>query len=396
EELRNATRRAFENLVDLALQEEVDFLVIAGDLYDSDWKDYNTGLYLLSQLGKLREAKIPVLVVTGNHDALSKITRKLRIPGGITLFPSNKASTMVLEDLGVAVHGRSFGTSVMKKNLAVTYRDRLPGFFNLGILHTSLNGREGHETYAPCSLDDLLSKGYDYWALGHAHRREIVHPQDPVVAFSGNTQGRHVRETGPKGCLLVSVDDAGNPTLEFKSLDVVRWEKVRVDATDLDSGHGVVERVTENLAAFMENHGGLPLIARVEVHGRTRAHAELAGDMDRWVNEVRSAAIDACHGNACVEKVLFLTTDPPREHHGVLEEGPIGELHQYLDEMESDPEQLLSLGSHLDELMKKLPRELKETGESIRPDDPAWIAGVVRGIRPMLIQRLLKKEDSSK
>ncbi|MBW2127656.1 MAG: DNA repair exonuclease, partial [Deltaproteobacteria bacterium] len=304
EEMRHATRRAFENLINLAIEEEVDFVLIAGDLYDSDWKDYNTGLYLVSQLTKLREAEIPVFIIAGNHDALSKITKTLRLPEGVTMFPSNKATTAVIEDLGIAIHGRSFSSAVMKKNLAQNYPSKMRGYFNIGLLHTSLNGREGHETYAPCSLDDLLNKGYDYWALGHAHKQEIVHKQEPVIAFSGNTQGRHIRETGPKGTLIVNIDDAGKVRLDFRSLDVVRWEKLEVDASKADDGYMVVDMVTEQLETLAEKNDDLPLIVRVKIHGNSPAHEELAGDVERWINEIRSAAIDSTHGSACIEKVM--------------------------------------------------------------------------------------------
>ena len=394
EEMRHATRRAFENLINLAIEEEVDFVLIAGDLYDSDWKDYNTGLYLVSQLTRLREAEIPVFIIAGNHDALSKITKTLRLPEGVTRFPSNKATTAVIEDLGIAIHGRSFSSAVMKKNLAQNFPSKRPGYFNIGLLHTSLNGREGHETYAPCSVDDLLNKGYDYWALGHAHKQEIVHKQEPVIAFSGNTQGRHIRETGPKGTLIVNIDDAGKVRLDFRSLDVVRWEKLEVDASKADDGYMVVDTVTEQLETLAEKSDDLPLIVRVKIHGNSPAHEELAGDMEKWINEIRSAAIDSTHGNAFIEKVLILTSYPSQKGYADFKEGPIGELNQYLDNLESSPEQLLNLGSLLDDLMKKMPAELRQSVESLNPGDPNWVAGIIKQIRPMLMQRLLGKGTS--
>jgi DNA repair exonuclease SbcCD nuclease subunit len=393
EELRHATRRAFENLVNLAIDEDVDFLLIAGDLYDGDWKDYNTGLYLVSQLRKLREAEIPVLIVAGNHDAASKITKTLRLPDGVTMFASNKAETTELKRIGVAVHGRSFSSAATTKNLAKTYPSPVPGCFNIGLLHTSLNGREGHEPYAPCSLDDLQSKGYNYWALGHAHQREVV-LEDPVVLFSGNTQGRHVRECGPKGCVLVTVDDSGRPATNFKPLDVVRWGKIEIDASGADGGYGVVDLVTEKLSQLLEENGGVPLIARVEIQGSSPAHAELAGDVEHWANEFRSAAIDVLGGDACIEKVKIQTSYPPATGAVRSKEGPVGELNRCLDSLESDPTELLSLGKTLEELANKTPRELKEGEDGINPEDPHWVAEMIRHVRPMLLRRLLRKGAS--
>jgi DNA repair exonuclease SbcCD nuclease subunit len=80
EELRGATRRALENLVELAIERELDFVLIAGDLYDGDWKDHNTGLFFVDRMNRLREAAIPVVIISGNHDAANRMTRSLRRP----------------------------------------------------------------------------------------------------------------------------------------------------------------------------------------------------------------------------------------------------------------------------------------------------------------------------
>jgi len=393
EELRRATRRAFENLVNLALEESVNFVLIAGDLYDGDWKDYKTGLYLLSQLRKLREAEIPVFIVAGNHDALSKITKDLALPKGITRFPTKKATTIILDDPPVAIHGRSFSTNIMKKNLAVTYPSPVPGYFNIGLLHTSLNGREGHETYAPCSLEDLINKGYDYWALGHAHRLETVHESHPFVAFPGNTQGRHIRETGPKGCLLVTVNEPYEIDAEFRNLDVVRWERINVDVSGAEDPYEVLELVGNQIKETAEKNDNMPLIVRLEISGSSPAHEALSEDVDRWTNEIRSIAGDITRGNTCIEKVVFRTSYPKRARDISFKEGPIGELITYLDNLESSPELLLDLGSLINDLMKKLPPELKQGEDSPNPGDPQWMAEIVRQVRPMLIRKLLEKRS---
>jgi len=309
EELRHATRRALENLVDLALHEEVDFVLIAGDLYDGDWKDYNTGLYLVSRLRKLREAAIPVFLVAGNHDAASRITTTLRLPEHVTLFPATEAESVELKALGAAVHGRSFPSPATTKNLAKGYPPPLPGCFNIGLLHTSLNGREGHEPYAPCSLDDLRRKEYDYWALGHVHQQEVV-AEAPLVVFPGNTQGRHIRECGPKGCMVITVDDRARVTTDFKPLDVVRWARIPIDASTADRGYVLVDQMGQELVRLLDANPNIPLVVRVEIEGPSPAHAELAGDVERWMNEFRSAAIDVAGGNVCVEKVRIHTTYP--------------------------------------------------------------------------------------
>ena len=141
EEVRGATRRAFENMVQCALREKVDFVVIAGDLYDGDWPDFNTGLFFAKAMAELGESGIAVYVIRGNHDAASKLTRSLPLPKNVHLFPDKAPGTQTDDNLGLAVHGQSFATAAVLDDLAVNYPQALPGYFNLGVLHTSLTGR---------------------------------------------------------------------------------------------------------------------------------------------------------------------------------------------------------------------------------------------------------------
>ena len=155
EEIRGATRRAFTSMVDLALQEPVDFILIAGDVFDGDWKDYNTGLYFIKQVRRLSETRIQVFIISGNHDAAGKMTRTLPYPDNVHVLSSRKPETQIIEDLKVAVHGQSFSKVAITDNLALDYPDPVPGHFNIGLLHTCGGGREGHAPYAPCTLDGL-------------------------------------------------------------------------------------------------------------------------------------------------------------------------------------------------------------------------------------------------
>src|SRR3972149_5708623 len=222
QEVRGATRQALAALADCAVKEKVAFVLIAGDLYDGDWRDYGTGLVFVREMVRLREADIPVFVIAGNHDAQSQITKALRLPENVRLFPAEEPRTVVDEDRGIAVHGQSFATRAVTEDLSVRYPDPVSGLFNVGLLHTSADGREGHEPYAPSRPEALALKGYDYWALGHVHKREILH-RDPWVVFCGNLQGRHIKETGPKGCTIVTVDSGKVTTVDHRALDVLRW-----------------------------------------------------------------------------------------------------------------------------------------------------------------------------
>ncbi|MCE7979539.1 MAG: DNA repair exonuclease, partial [Nitrospira sp. NTP1] len=227
--LRTATRR---RLVDRALAERVDFVLFAGDIYDCDWQDFHTGLFFRGQLVRLERQTIRVFIVQGNHDAQGVISKQLVLPPNVTVFSSRAAQTIRLDDLSVAIHGRSFPERAVDEDLVPSYPPPVPGFFNIGLLHTSLTGRVGHDTYAPTDLPTLISKGYDYWALGHVHARELL-CERPRILFPGNLQGRHAKETGAKGCELVTVE-AGRVESEFVALDVVRWNQLIVS---LDGVH---------------------------------------------------------------------------------------------------------------------------------------------------------------
>lgn len=393
EALRQATRRALKNLVRLAIDSRVDFVLITGDLYDGDWKDYNTGLYFVSQMKELREANIPAYIIAGNHDAANKMTKTLKLPDGIHLFPMDKPGTLRLDDLDVAIHGQGFATPAVKEDLSAGYPPAVSGCFNIGMLHTCATGQAGHEPYAPCTITALRSKGYDYWALGHIHQREVLH-KDPLIVFPGNIQGRHIRETGPKGCILAAVDNSGRATIDFHPLDVIRWERCTVDASGAEAGYDVVELISGRLEELSRGGDGLPRAVRIEITGSCQAHAELAADLERWTNEIRSVALDSSAGQVWIEKIKVHTTLPATNNLAELADGPIGELFCVLEESRHNPDRLRALGGSLSDLRKSLPRELKDGSDAIDLDDPKWLAGVLDQIQPMLLRRLMSKGEA--
>jgi DNA repair exonuclease SbcCD nuclease subunit len=269
ESIRGATREAFQGLVQTAIEEEVAFIVIAGDVFDGDWKDYNSGLFFASQMSRLREKGIKVYLLSGNHDAASRITKKLKMPGNVQSFSTRKPETKILKDLGVVLHGQGFARPEINENLAKKYPGAVDGLFNIGVLHTSATGRKGHEPYAACNVETLTSKGYDYWALGHVHKREVL-CESPWIVFPGNIQGRHIRETGSKGCTIVNVDSDGAAQIEPLRLDVIRWAQLTVDCTGAETCEDAVQKVRSALEAELANSEGRMLAAsRSELKQRT-------------------------------------------------------------------------------------------------------------------------------
>jgi exonuclease SbcD len=393
EEIRGATRQALRNLVQLAIDQEVDFVLIAGDLYDGDWRDHRTGLFFVSEMSRLREADIPVFLITGNHDAANRMTRSLRLPENVFRFSTKKPETRSLEDLGVSIHGQGFATAACAENLAQAYPKPLPGHFNIGLLHTSASGSTAHAAYAECGYDDLRGKQYDYWALGHIHQRGRVW-DDPHIHFSGNIQGRHIREPGAKGCLLVTVDDRREAEIRFEPLDVLRWERCPVDATNADDGYAVVEATTRALGELVAASDGRPIAARVEVLGACRAHEKLAADPQHWANQLRAVVHDLGRGNVWIEKVKFQTSLPRDADAPLADDGPLAELVQYIAELRDDQPALAKLCQELADLSRKLPSEFRESDDFLRLDDPQSLLPLLDQVQPLLVGRLLEPKSS--
>lgn len=393
ETLRHATRKAFENLIELSMSEAIDFLLIGGDLFDGDWKDYNTGLFFINQMHRLKEAGIQVYIVSGNHDAASRVTKSLRYPENVTVFPSKTPKTVVLETVGVAIHGQSFPTAAVMENLAVGYPAPVPGLFNIGALHTSVNGREGHEPYAPCKVEDLNNRGYDYWALGHVHQFEIVH-EDPLAVFPGCIQGRHIREPGPKGCVLVTADPGRPVTVEMRTLDVLRWEQVVVDISSCDTRDACLDLFQDRLTEVLKRHAPLPVVTRVTFTGTTSAHDGISADPEHWKEEVRSAALSVAGERVWVEKVRIETRPESSGPDEAGIAGPLLDLVRYVDRLSDDPAELKLLAEGLKELSRKLPHEFRQKAEGFQPDRPEWMGALLDQVRAMLVFRL-QQEDGA-
>jgi len=387
DEIRQASRRAFENLIDLAIEETVDFVLIAGDLFDGDWKDYNTGLYFIKQITRLKDARIRVFVIAGNHDAAGKMTRSLPYPENVYVFSSKNPETHIIEDIKTALHGQSFQRVAVTDNLALDYPDPVAGHVNIGLLHTSLTGRQGHENYAPCSLDDLINKGYDYWALGHVHQFETV-AADPPVVFSGCIQGRHIRECGAKGCVLVTAQAGAPLELIRHDIDVIRWEPVTVDLADAGGFDEMIGRFQTAFEAALDRHDPKPVIARVIFAGRTDLHHQIASDPEHVKESIRAMAIADYGDRAWIEKII-VKTQP--ESGFVADPGPLRELSDLIDELRANDEQLLALGRELATLFQKLPPDYRQGDSALQPDKPEQIRELVTRAHAHLA-RNLKKE----
>ena len=373
--LRGATRQALIRLVDLAIDEKVDFVLIAGDLYDRDWQDFHTGLFVREQMVRLGRAGVRVFIVQGNHDAQGVISRQLPWPDNVKVFSSRSAETVRLDDLRVAIHGHSFPDREVPEDLVPGYPMAVPGYLNIGLLHTSLTGAEGHDTYAPTSLDTLRSKGYDYWALGHVHARQVV-CDEPRVVYPGNLQGRHARETGPKGCELVSVV-GGKLDATFVPLDVVRWHQIDVMLNPSHSLDALPQLVGEALRAAVASASGERLHAvRVLLMGESPLHLHEARQPGTLAAAVQAAAQDLIEADVWVEKVQLALRSPVDRAQLAQRTDALGELVRWVDDLATEPQGLTAFAQPvLAEVLDKLPAELRQAlalKREAADDVPQW------------------------
>ncbi len=354
--LRGATRRAFENLVQLAIDEQIEFVVIAGDLYDGDWKDYSTGLFFRSQMVRLNASGIPVYLIAGNHDAASVISKKLSLPDNVHLFSTRTAESFEVPGLPAVIHGRGFPNRAVPENLAQDYPTAISGKFNMGLLHTSLTGLLGHDTYAPCSEQDLRKKGYGYWALGHIHQPEVI-SDDPWIVFAGNCQGRHIRETGPRGCRLVTVNDSLEvESVDWRTLDVVRWQDVRVSLDGLEKETESLQRIRKALADAVEQAEGRLLAARITLTGASPLHGSLHRDAQRWRAEILGIAQDFGEAAVWIEQVK-VATSPVYDLCELAERDALTKI--VLETLEKATNDLSDLPDDIAEMLDLLPPDVR-------------------------------------
>ncbi|MES2356655.1 MAG: DNA repair exonuclease [Pseudomonadota bacterium] len=340
ERLRSASRQALSALVELAIEQSVRIVLLAGDIYDGNWADFRTGLFFRDQMLRLRRAGILVFIVKGNHDAESQITKQLPDVDGVHVFSSLKSETVDLEDLGVAVHGRSFPNRAVPEDLVPLYPDPVLGRFNIGLLHTSLTGRAGHDPYAPTSVKMLCEKGYDYFALGHVHAREIVRESTPRIVFPGNLQGRHAKETGPKGCELVTVDGGIISSADFVSLEVVRWHQIRLDVSGLTSVDALARHFVSQAREFIAEARDRLHAVRLLIHGESLLHNLEAEQPGSIVAAIQAATQDLDDVDLWIEQVRLDLRSPLDRSVAAVRTDAVGEVVRLVDTIGADDAQL--------------------------------------------------------
>lgn len=389
EYMRNATRKAFENLIEVSLEEKVDFVLIAGDLYDGDWRDYNTGLFFLYQVARLNEAGIKVFIVRGNHDAASQLTKRLRYPENVFEFSTKKPESVFLEDLGVVIHGQGFSNRSVTDNLSLNYPEPIDNYFNIGLLHTSVDGREGHDPYAPCTVRELIAKGYNYWALGHVHKREII-SETPYIVFPGNIQGRHARESGSKGCTIVTLQGNDICEIEHRDLDVLRYSVCDVDVTGLIDQDHIIEKVIDLSKVEIDRADGRLVALRFIIIGPTKFDHSLQLEKEKFINNIRAELTNHFYDRAWVEKIIVQTTSQADLVSLLSKHDPVSYLLRYIEELPRDQSLIREIEEELSDLRTILPLSLLGNADwELNLKDDKSLNNLINSIQQVIVSRLV-------
>lgn len=354
-----ATRQAFVNTITLCLEEQVDALLLVGDLYDGAQTSMKTARFLAGQLAKLHEAGISVFIVRGNHDALSKITQELVLPDSVKVFGGRAEAVSVpraKSEVPVVIHGLSFARPQAPESLVPKYKPYIEGAINIGMLHTSLAGAVGHDPYAPCSVADLQATGFRYWALGHIHKRSITEG-DCTIVMPGNPQGRDINEAGFKSVSLVTIADDKSIYVEERQVSIAQFERLSLDVTDIDDWRDVAGALTKTLKTARKGVTANHLVARLQITGTTPLAWRIRRDLDLLKTEADERA--SVIGNCWIEKVEVLC-QPASVAAGVGND-PIMELHRLITSTvgQSDSFRHEAVGIAQD-LITQLPQECRD------------------------------------
>ena len=273
--LQRATFDAYENIINLCVREQVDALLVAGDIYDGADRSLRAQLKFVQGLAQLAGVGIRCFICHGNHDPLDGWEAQLGLPEGCVRFGSEVVGYPLFpnEPERATVYGVSYPTREVRENLSLRFADAASNQgFNIGLLHANVGGNPNHDSYAPCSVSDLSNTGIDYWALGHVHTRQTLQASGPAIVYPGNPQGRHPNEPGARGAYLVEVQDDGMIRLEFHAMDVVRWETLKLDIGTLQTEQALLDAIDDLAESALTAAEGRSVVARLELTGRGSLH----------------------------------------------------------------------------------------------------------------------------
>ena len=279
-----STFKALSKVVDLAIQNSVNFVLFAGDIYDVADKSLHAQIIFRNELERLAERDIRAFICHGNHDHLQGTRVSITYPDTAYFFGGDEVETIPVTLKGrdiACIYGISHAEPEMERNLAIKFKRRGKDPFSIGLLHANVEGMSGHGPYAGCRLEELVESGMDYWALGHIHKAEKLREYAPFVLYPGNTQGRNVKESGPKGCYLVNVSDSGKVNEKFLPTAEVIWVQKEISIEGMASIQEFEERIREETKNISREINSEYIAIRLHATGQGPLHKELKSDENR-------------------------------------------------------------------------------------------------------------------
>jgi DNA repair exonuclease SbcCD nuclease subunit len=232
----------------------------------------------------------------------------------------------------------------------------------------------------------LHAKGYHYWALGHVHDFWHDVKGDSNIVFPGNLQGRHVRELGPKGAVLVTADEDGIKQVDRLIVDVLRWNVLEVDVSAAATLADSARLVGRSMEKLLEAESSLPQAVRVVLIGQTPAHGELFGMETQLRAEVLGQAAALGNEHLWVEKVKVQTSGPDSEERRRQRQDALADLQAVLDGADTDTELLRQMQDAFVQLLTKVPAELFTAVPALKQLKDGDLAALIREVRPSLLE----------
>lgn len=283
--LKDATFHSFHKIIDTCIKEKADFLIISGDIFDSENKSLAAQLKFVSELKRLSDQRIATYFNCGNHDPLVSWIGTIRLPEHVYRFDDTKTEYFTYyknKEPLADIHGISYGSNAVRKNLAADFKlSDHPSPFSVAVLHGTIGAPGPHENYAPFKIKDVVNKGFDYWALGHIHKRQVIRDSQPAIVYPGNPQGRDFGEAGIKGCYLVELDEGKNPSLDFIPTQFIRFEEANIDLSGEQEIGKLPDKISKSMHNIQNYNEKDSYILRINLSGRTAFHNKIVKQEER-------------------------------------------------------------------------------------------------------------------
>ncbi len=355
--LQAATLGALRRVIDHTIEAKADFLVVAGDIYDSKDRNLRALVSFRNEMERLAERNVPVFLVHGNHDPLNGWGSGFKLPPNVVTF-GGQADTEPFIRRGreaAQITGISYVRERITDNLASSLKPEDGAPYSIAVLHANVGHQTGHADYAPATVAELTGAGFDYWALGHVHTRSVLAAEPAMVVYPGNTQGRNPRETGARGCYQVDVDTHGRAHLEFVETGVARWAHLELSISNFNSMDQFVDAMLEKARAEAASFDG-PTVARCTIRGNGPLHRDFQRDE---MNEELAEVL----GSVLIPESVRIATGPELDFESLVRtETMVSDFLKLTERALEDPEMRQRLADSLAPLFRR--REIPPIDET--------------------------------